>query len=75
MGMGSSSQDLAVFCQADCQSVEESRKTDRKTWTQRICYFCWMEDGRHRSWLAACCRLESAKRLQRKGAEQERTKW
>ena len=56
------------FCQADCQSVQGSRKTDRKTWSQRICSFCWVEGGRYRtSWLVACCMLGSAERFQSRG--------
>ena len=51
-------------------------KTDRKTLSQRICYFCWEEGSRYRrSWLVACCMLETAVRFQSRGAEQERTKW
>ena len=33
-----------MFCQADCQSVQGSRKTDRKTWSQRISSFCLQSD-------------------------------
>ena len=59
-----------------CQNVQESRKTDQKTWNQINCSFCWVEGGRYRrSWLVACCRLESAERFQIRGAEQERMKW
>ena len=56
-------------------SVQGSRKTDRKTWSQRICSFCWVGGGRYRtSWLAACCMLQSAEPFQSRGAERERTK-
>ena len=65
-----------MVCQADCQNVQESRKTDGKTWSQRICSICWVEGGRYRiGWLVACCMVESAGRFQSRGAEQERTKW
>ena len=52
------------------------KKTDQKTWNQIIFSFCWVEGDRYRrSWLVACCRLESAERFQSRGAEQERMKW
>ena len=57
-------------------SVQGSRKTDGKTWSQRICSFCWVEGGRYRTgWLVACCMLESAEWFQSRGDERERTKW
>ena len=64
------------FARQTVKSVQGNRKTDRKTWSQRICSFCRMEGGRYKtSWLVACCVSESAERFQSRGAEREWTKW
>ena len=63
-------------CFARQSVLPGSRKTDRKTWSQRICSFCWVEGDRYRtSWLVACFMLGSAERFQSRGDERERTKW